>query len=679
MLAEPQSDATAIVCYRGAARGRHNRPRFNRKRDMRPTPDISSAPARQNPLDSGFFSATTPTGTQSAASLRLRRIAFATAVLATIAGLGVAFGTVLAADGWTIPEFVMLGCFIASAPWIVIGFWNAVIGFTLLRFSDDPVGRVVPCVSRANADDPISSRVAVVMCVRHEDPARVVRRLDAVLRSLDATGYGDRFDIHILSDSAKPHLAAEEEATVAEWRRSLVDPARVAYRRRASNEGFKAGNVRDFLVKRGDHYDFMISLDADSVMSGEAILRLIRVMQANPKLGVLQSLVVGLPARTVFARTFQFGMRASMRSYSMGAAWWAGDCGPYWGHNAAIRVKAFRDHAELPTVPGGPPLGGAVLSHDLYEAVLMRKGGYEVRVLPEEGGSWEDNPASLPEFLRRNLRWCQGNMQYLRLIGSPGLPFLGRVNLFTAILMYAGAPAWIGFMIAGAAQAWNPPVVLGGGTDDPFPWGLSTALLGVMMAILFAPKIMGYLDVATRPAESRRYGGRGVFAAGVGAEIVFGMLFAPIVSFSVTAFLLRLFVFRKPLGWEAQDRDGRRVRWREAIRLLWPATLLGSGLTVSLALSAPEVLPWAAPVLIAYVFAAPFAVFTSYDAPDADAPHFRLVSVPEEHETPVEVRAVSAGPAGPEGYATPMEPFLFGAAPRRAPDETYSAAASPAE
>lgn len=644
---------------------------------MRSSTEVSPAPSGQTAEDRRSADVT-PTGTQSASSLRLRRLTFAALVAATIAGLGAAFWTVLSVDGWTVPEFVMLACFLISSPWIVIGFWNAVIGFSILRFSDDPMRVVAPCIADTPAHDPIEARVAVVMCVRHEDPSRVVRRLDAISRSLDATGWGERFDVFVLSDSQRADAVAEEEAAIARWRSGLARPERATYRRRTSNEGFKAGNIRDFVLKQGADYDVMITLDADSVMSGEAILRLVRVMQANPRLGILQSLVVGLPARTIFARAFQFGMRASMRSYSMGAAWWAGDNGPYWGHNAAIRISAFRDHCDLPTVPGGAPLGGAVLSHDLYEAVLMRKGGYEVRVLPEEGGSWEDNPALLPEFLRRNLRWCQGNMQYLRLIGSPGLPFLGRVNLMIAILMYAGAPAWILFMAAGAAQAWDPPVVLGGGGQDPFPWGLSSALLVVMMLVLFAPKIMGYLDVMLQPAESSRYGGAGMFAAGAFAEVTFGMLFAPIVSFSVTAFLLRLFILRKPLGWEAQDRDGRRVRWSEAFRLLWPATVFGTVLAVSLAMTAPAVLPWAAPVLIAYVFAVPFTVLTSIDAPDADAPRFRLVAIPEEMETPVEVRAVSAGPddatAG-AGYAPPMSPFRFDAEPNR---PAYSAAA-PAE
>lgn len=644
---------------------------------MRSSLEFPSASGSQTAEDSEPPAGWTPTGTQSASSLRARRITFATLVGLTVLGLGAAFFTVLSVDGWTVPEFVMLACFLLSAPWIVIGFWNAIIGFAILRFSEDPMRVVAPLIAETGPHDPIEARVAVVMCVRHEDPSRVVRRLDAISRSLDATGWGDRFDVFVLSDSQKPDAVAEEEAAIGRWRASLARPERATYRRRTSNEGFKAGNIRDFVLNQGAAYDVMITLDADSVMSGEAILRLVRVMQANPRLGILQSLVVGLPARTIFARAFQFGMRASMRSYSMGAAWWAGDNGPYWGHNAAIRIEAFRDHCELPIVPGGAPLGGAVLSHDLYEAVLMRKGGYEVRVLPEEGGSWEDNPASLPEFLRRNLRWCQGNMQYLRLIGSPGLPFLGRVNLMIAILMYAGAPAWILFMAAGAAQAWDPPVVIGGGANDPFPWTLSTALLVVMMLVLFAPKIMGYLDVALQPAESRRYGGTGMFAAGAVTEVAFGMLFAPIVSFSVTAFLLSLFILRKPLGWEAQDRDGRRVRWSEAFRLLWPATLFGVVLSVSLWLTAPAVLPWAAPVLIAYIFAAPFTVLTSIDAPDADAPRFRLVAIPEEMDTPVEVRAVSAGPddAVGAGYAPPMSPFRFDVDPKR---PAYSAAA-PAE
>jgi membrane glycosyltransferase len=615
----------------------------------------------------------TPTGTQSLAVLTARRLAMAALVAATYGGLAAAFATVLAFGGWSLPEIAMFVCFLISAPWIVVGFWNAVIGLAIQLVARDPMAVVAPCASRAGADDAIRGRVALVMCLRHEDPARAVRRLDAMLRSLDATGHGEAFDAVVLSDSSRPDLVAAEETEIDAWRSSLARPERATYRRRSSNDGFKAGNIREFVETRGRAYDAMITLDADSLMSGEAMLRLVRVLQANPKLGIVQSLVVGLPARTVFARAFQFGMRASVRSYAMGEAWWTGDCGQYWGHNAAIRVKAFRDHAKLPEVPGGPPLGGPVLSHDLYEAVLMRKAGYEVRVLPEEGGSWEENPSTLTEFLRRNLRWCQGNMQYLRLIGGRGLPIVGRVNLAIAILMYAGAPAWIGFMIAGAAQAWDPPAVIGGGAaDGAFPYALSTGLLAAMTLILFAPKIMGYLDVMLRPAQRRRYGGVGAFGLGVAAELAFGLLFAPLVSFSVTIFLGGLFLLRRKVGWEAQDREGRRVRLRDAVRQFWPATAFGLALGGSLALSAPEVMFWAAPVLASFVLAAPFAALTSLNAPKG----LRLAAAPEEAQPPAEVQALMETDGPVVRYAAPLAPFRFDLA---AESRGYSAAASPAE
>jgi len=592
--------------------------------------------------------------------------------LLTYAALSLSFAAIIGGDGWSAPEIAMFVCFVVSAPWIIIGFWNATIGFVLLRFADDPVATVAPCVLKARADAPVEGRHAIVMCIRHEDPARVVRRLDAIVASLEATPYGDRFDLFVLSDSQKPELVDAEEAAIEAWRAGLDEPGRAIYRRRESNEGFKAGNVRAFLDRWADRYEVMITLDADSVMSGATILRLVRVMQANPKLGILQTLVVGLPARTVFGRAFQFGMRASMRSYSMGAAWWGGDCGPYWGHNAAIRAQAFRDHARLPEVPGTPPLGGAVLSHDLYEAVLMRKAGYEVRVLPEEGGSWEDNPATLPEFIRRNLRWCQGNMQYLKLIGSPGLPFVGRVNLLIAILMYLGAPAWMGFMLAGAAQAWGPPTLFSFGPSGEFSLTLGMVLLCVMMLVLFAPKIMGYLDVVLRPDESRRYGGAPAFLASVAAEISFGLLFAPIVSFTVTTFLFRLFVLRRGVGWASQNRDGDRVTWRESAAALWPATAFGGALALSFALSAPAVLFWAAPVLASFLLAIPFAVLTS-----RENTHLRIGAIPEESDPPAEVRAVSDGlRRRPPRWVQPLSPFRFDEAEEEAGG--YSAAA-PAE
>ena len=199
----------------------------------------------------------------------------------------------------------------------------------------------------------------------------------------------------------------------------------------------------------------MLPLDADSLMSGDQIVRLTRMMQAHPKIGILQSLVVGMPSSSAFARIFQFGMRHGMRSYTMGQAWWVGDCGPFWGHNALVRIKPFHEQCDLPMLPGKPPLGGHVLRHDQVEATLMRRAGYEVRVLPEERGSWEENPPTMLEFARRDVRWCQGNMQYLKLLDLPGLYPMSRFQLVWAILMFIGIPAWTLMIALLPVAAWQ--------------------------------------------------------------------------------------------------------------------------------------------------------------------------------------------------------------------------------
>ena len=217
------------------------------------------------------------------------------------------------------------------------------------------------------------------------------------------------------------------------------------------NSGFKAGNVRDFCERWGSRHEFAVTLDADSFMPADAIIRLVRIMQVDPRLGILQGLIVGLPSTSLFARIFQFGMRLGMRSYTIGSAWWQGDCGPYWGHNAILRLKPFIEHCQLPVLTGDGEAERHILSHDQIEAALMRAAGYHVRVLPREDLGWEDNPPTVLEFMRRDLRWCQGNMQYWRFLMLPNLTSVSRYQLVLAILMFIGSPAWVGLLVLATA------------------------------------------------------------------------------------------------------------------------------------------------------------------------------------------------------------------------------------
>ncbi|GAB4190514.1 MAG: hypothetical protein OHK0024_31020 [Thalassobaculales bacterium] len=569
------------------------------------------------------------------ATMARRRAVVLALNLATVAAVVALMARLLGHNGWTWPEAGMIVLFAISAPWSVMGFWNAAIGFCLLHFGRDPLRRVNPLLDAAAAEAPITARVALALAVRNEDPAAILERARTMLASLDATGWGHRFDLHVLSDSSRPAVIAAEEAGVAAL--AAADP-RVHYRRRPLNTGFKAGNLREFAERAVGRYDFMIVLDADSLMTGQAMLRLVRIAQAHADLGILQTLVVGRPSDSAFARMFQFGMRHGMRSYTMGATWWQGDSGPYWGHNAIIRLRPFVDHCHLPVLPGRPPLGGVILSHDQVEAAMMRGAGFQVRVIPDEVGSWEENPPSLPDFIKRDLRWCQGNMQYWRLLGRPGFRTMGRFQLLFAVLMYLGAPAWVGLTVLGVANAFMPLPP----DPQPFPAGLGLSLFAVVMTMVFAPKIAGVLDVLLRAEERRRYGGGARLLAGFAVETLFSLLTGPVMLVAEAIFMAGL-LFGRRVAWEAQNRVGHYVPLAEAARGLWPQALFGLALAGALYLGAPGALPWAVPVLASLLLAIPFTSLTSSPWLGRQFQRLRLCAIPDEYEPAPEL----SGRSGP--------------------------------
>ncbi|MCR9088345.1 MAG: glucans biosynthesis glucosyltransferase MdoH [Rhodobacteraceae bacterium] len=554
--------------------------------------------------------------------LRRRRHVFLALTLATVVGLIGALAWLMHHGGITLIEGAMLVAFSATLPWLAVGFWNGIIGFLLDWRYAEPGTKVTPALARERPDAPIQSRVAIVMAVRNENVAQAVRRLERIQLGLNRTDWADQFDFHLLSDSDDPTIAANEAGAVAAWRARSPD-ARIHYRCRTDNSGFKAGNIMEFLDRCGDEYEFYLPLDADSMMGPSAILRLVRVMEASPEIGILQGLVVGTPSRTFFTRAFQFGMRHGMRAYTLGSAWWQGDCGPYWGHNALIRCQAFRLHCRLPHLEGSGPLAGDILSHDQIEASMMRRAGYEVRVLPVEDQSFEDNPPSLPDFIKRELRWCNGNFQYLRLLRMPGLLPVSRVQISLAIMMYVGAPAWFLFLALTAG--------LVGGTDQisviPLAQGLT--FFAVIMSVNLMPKLMGLAQVLVSSTESRRYGGRLRLLAGGLCEIIFGMLIAPAVALAVTIFVIGMMMGRR-IRWDAQQRDRAQLAWSEAARALWPQTIAGTAFGIYIGLTVPWALIFAAPIIISLGGAIPLAVLSTHPALGAWSRRIGLFDIPED-------------------------------------------------
>ena len=567
--------------------------------------------------------------------LAVRRVIFFTLVSATMAGLLWLTARALSPGGVSVLDWLLLVLFAITLPWFVIGFWNAAIGFAILRFCRDPVAAVLPAAAWARADDPIKTSTAILVCIRNEAADRIVRNIEPMLAGLVHTGVAGHFHLYILSDTNDPEIAAAEEIRFRALRAAWQGEIAITYRRRTDNTGFKAGNIGDFCARWGGNHDFAIPLDADSVMSAEAALRLVRIMQADDRLGIVQGLVVGMPSTSAFARVFQFGMRLGMRSYTTGSAWWQGDCGPYWGHNAIVRLAPFMAHCELPVLNGNGALAGYVLSHDQIEAVLMRRAGWEVRALPdEEVGGWEANPPTLIEFIRRDLRWCQGNMQYWHFLFMPGLKLVSRYQLAFALLMFIGSPAWIGLLVfgtLGVALADSPAGFIRA------DYGL--ALFAIVLVMWFAPKIATIIDVLSRPEARARFGGAGRFLASVAAETVFFVLLSPIMWFGHTQFIIGMLLGRS-IGWTGQARDDHAVPWPTAWRQLWPQTAFGATALGLLAMTGPAAIPYALFIAGGLLLAAPLAVVTAMPAAGTALVRIGVGRLPEETDPPPILRAL---------------------------------------
>ena len=552
----------------------------------------------------------------------------------TMAGLIWLAVIALSPGGFGAVDLVLVVLFAVTLPWYVIGFWNATIGLLIMRFARDPVAAVMPVAGRVRGDEPITASTAVLLCIRNEPPERVVRMLEPMMEGLAARGVGERFHVYVLSDTSEADIAAAEDARFAALAAAWRGQVALTYRRRAQNIGFKAGNVRDFCERWGKDHDLAIMLDADSVMTIDLVLKLVRIMQIDPRLGIVQSLVIGMPSASAFARIFQFGMRLSMRSYTIGSAWWQGDCGPYWGHNAIVRIAPFATHCQLPVLADRALVKGHVLSHDQIEAVLMRRAGYGVRVLAGEGSSFEQNPPTLVEFIRRDLRWCQGNMQYWHFLRMPGLPFLSRYQLAFAILMFLGSPAWMGLLLIGSAAVALAPT-----PADFMRWDAGIAVLVLVLAMWFAPNIATVIDVLTRARLRHLFGGRVRFSASFMITIIFVVLVAPIMWASHTLFLMRLLLGRT-LDWGAQARHDHEVPWSLACRQFWPQTLIALAPVLLLAVAAPSAVPYALLIAAGPLLSIPLAVATAAPALGRALIAAGLDRLPEETLPPPELRAL---------------------------------------
>jgi membrane glycosyltransferase len=545
-------------------------------------------------------------------ALRRAYIFIGTAVL-TLGGCYEMYD-VLKVGGVTLLEAMVLGLFVLLFAWIAFSFTSTLAGFfVLLLRMRDPLG-----IDPNGPLPSISSRTAMLLPTYNEDPYRIMARLRAIHESVEETGHDRQLDWFILSDTTDPSVWIAEEKCFLELRRDL-GAGNVFYRHRPQNVARKSGNIEDWVRRFGAGYDHMIILDADSLMTGDTIVRLIAAMEQHATVALIQTLPVVVNGKTLFARLQQFAGSLYGPLIAAGIAWWHGAEGNYWGHNAIIRVRAFAEDAGLPELRGRKPFGGHILSHDFVEAALMRRAGWAIHMAPALGGSFEEVPPSLLDFAARDRRWCQGNLQHLALLPSRGLHWVSRLHLLTGIGAYLTAPFWLMFLVLGILISLQAQFV----RPEYFPKGFSLfptwpaqdpvlaawVFLGTM-GLLILPKLLAFALLLTDSQRRKQFGGGARVLAGILVETVLSGLIAPVMMiFQSTA--VGEILLGRDAGWQVQRRDDGEVSRREIIRRYSLPTLIGIAMAVSAYAVSLPLLLWMAPVIAGLVLAIPIALLSS--------------------------------------------------------------------
>ena len=538
----------------------------------------------------------------------------ALAVTALAAGLA---WQSMSRDGVTLIDVIALVLLTANIAWITIAAATAITGAVLLA-AREPVSPLRH--TRLTTD----SLTAIVFPIRNEDTVRVTAAAQAMHDALVQSGCARAFEIFFLSDTNDPALAREEEAAIVRLRESRPDAA-VFYRRRLANHGRKAGNIADFVRRWGGRYDYMTVLDADSLMSAEAMMELVRRMDVRPGTALIQTVPMIVNAHTMIARSQQFAMRAYGQLFGAGLAWWSGGAGNFWGHNAIIRVAAFAANAGLPILPGRGPLSGHILSHDFVEAALLRRAGWRVEIAPEISGSYEESPPTIDDISTRDRRWAQGNLQHLKLIGARGFDPVSRVHIVAGVMGYGSALLWFSLILVGALQAWID-------TGDVHVGGSSNlSLLALSGLIVLSPKWLAlYLWAIGRLPG---WGRNPSFLAGLALETAVSAAIAPILMVSQARAVIEPFLGRDT-GWRPQARvatkvvEGANYHLQLACGLALCATML-----VNAGFAA-----WTLPVAASLVFSAPIAAWLAH-APRRRSLLWRTLATPEDMAPPAIVRA----------------------------------------
>lgn len=484
-----------------------------------------------------------------------RFLFFIVFIIPIIIGLST-FAQIISFGGVELTEYYQFITLLFLLPMLSYGATTSLFGFLIsLLKKGDPLFRAKKIPENELDFQSIESvPVALVMPVYEENEVSIFARIKVIYESLETYHSLPKLDFFILSDTRTPEKWIKEEAAYLGLCEATGNYQKFHYRRRKSNLNGKSGNIADFCRRWGNRYEYMIILDADSLMSGDLIIQLIAMMQRNPKAGIIQTNSKLFRATTLFQKLTEFSSYLFSSYFLKGASFWQINANSYWGHNAILRIKPFMEYCALPHLPEYGGLGGKILSHDTVEASLMRKAGFEVLCAYELEGSYEENPPNIIDVLKRDQRWCQGNMQHFWFLFGKKIPFINRIHILNGILSYLNSPIWLCYILL---SLWNyieeSKFLNYSMLPEEFEYfkaqiydPLYLKLLYLSLILLFLPRVLSYLSLPIRQIFQK-------FPAFF-LETLFSILIAPIYMIYHSIFVVSIFLNKK-ISWGPQNRD----------------------------------------------------------------------------------------------------------------------------
>ncbi|MBA3544101.1 MAG: glucans biosynthesis glucosyltransferase MdoH [Chthoniobacterales bacterium] len=541
--------------------------------------------------------------------------------------------SVLGAGGWTPVNIALIVLFLLLFTHVAIGFCQAFFGF-LVSIDRAPAAAAQQGGEQNFQTLPVT---AIVVPIYNEEVEPVFARLRVMHAALRSLGAVERFQFFVLSDSTDPAKALAEKIAWARFVEETGSAGRVFYRRRALPLNRKSGNIADFCRRWGSQYRYMICLDADSLMSAETLVALVRRMERNHRIGILQTVPQAINGQTIWSRLQQFSMSLYGPIFAAGANFWQQEESNFWGHNAIVRLAPFMQHCALPELPGRNAIGRRPMSHDFVEAALMRRAGWEVRLADDLRGSYEETPPTVIEHLNRDRRWCQGNLQHWPLALARGFKPVTRFHFLHGIFSFIASPLLVLVLVLGFCKNLAPVPMSDGVFADLARAQTALVLFTFTMLLLLLPKFLA-LGLALWTGRAREFGGAAKMIGSAGAEIICSALIAPVFLFFHAKFVL-FSLLGKKVEWHAQQRGcAGGVAWEEAREVFGLTTFFGIIVSAVTWWLTPGYFLWLLPIMLGWLLAIPLTALLGDRELGRAAQRVGLFLVPNELHPAREVR-----------------------------------------